>query len=126
MTISATVINEGVSFNYVKIKSLDQIELTPNNNDDRACVSVPFKLCSGDSLAVSVPVEYTNVVWFNGATVAGTGNILIISQLGSYTFQASNAQCPAQGCCPIVVEDGNCCRPTICVPFTIVKTKSLK
>lgn len=126
LTISATVINEGVSFNYVKIKSLDQIELTPNNNDDRACVSVPFKLCSGDSLAVSVPVEYTNVVWFNGATVAGTGNILIISQLGSYTFQASNAQCPAQGCCPIVVEDGNCCRPTICVPFTIVKTKSLK
>ena len=126
LTISATVIAEGVSFNYVKIKSLDQIDLTPNNNDDRACVSVPLKLCSGDSLEVSVPTQYTNVVWFNGTTLVGTGNTLIISQIGSYTFQASNAQCPAQGCCPIVVEDGNCCRPNICVPFTIVKIKSSK
>lgn len=126
LTISANVINEGVSFNFVKIQSLDQSELTPSDNEDRACVSVPVKLCSGDSLQVSVPAQYTNVVWFNNGAMLGTGNSLIISQLGSYTFQASNAQCPAQGCCPIVVEDGNCCRPSICVPFSVIKVKSLK
>ncbi len=123
LTISAIVVNEGVSFNSVKIQSLDQTELTPSDNDDRACVSVPFKICSGDSLQVSVPTQFTNVVWFNNGVTVGTGNNLIISQLGIYTFQASNAQCPAQGCCPIIVEDGNCCRPTICVPFSVVKIK---
>ena len=126
LTISATVINEGVSFNFVKIQSLDQTELTPSDNEDRACVSVPFKLCSGDTLQASVPTQFTNVVWFNNGITVGTGNNLIISKLGSYTFQASNIQCPAQGCCPIVVEDGNCCRPTICVPFGIIKVKSSK
>ena len=126
LTISAIVINEGVSFNYVRIQSLDQIELTPSDNEDRACVSVPIKLCLGDNLQVSVPTKFTNVVWFNNGLTVGTGNSLIISNLGIYTFQASNAQCPAQGCCPVVVEDGNCCRPNICVPFSIVKVKSLK
>ena len=124
LTISVTAINEGVSFNFVKIQSLDQTELTPSDNEDRACVSVPFKICSGDSLQVSVPSQFTNVVWFNNGVIVGTGNSLIISQLGSYTFQASNAQCPSQGCCPIVVEDGNCCRPNICVPFSVIKVKS--
>ena len=126
LTISATVINEGVSFNFVKIQSLDQTELTPSDNEDRACVSVPIKLCIGDTLEVSVPTQFTNVVWFNNGITVGTGNNLIISNFGSYTFQASNVQCPAQGCCPIVVEDGNCCRPTICVPFGVTKVKSLK
>lgn len=126
LTISALAISEGVSFNFVKIQSLDQLELTPSDNEDRACVSVPIKLCSGDSFQVSVPVQFTNIIWFNNGVTVGTGNSLIISQLGSYTFQASNAQCPAQGCCPIVVEDGNCCRPNICVPFSIVKVKSSK
>lgn len=126
LTISAIAINEGVSFNFVKIQSLDQSEITPSDNEDRACVSVPVKLCSGDSLEVSVPAQYTNIVWFNNGAVVGTGNNLIISQLGSYTFQASSAQCPAQGCCPIIVEDGNCCRPNICVPFSVVKVKSSK
>ena len=126
LTISATVINEGVSFNFVKIQSLDQTELTPSDNEDSACVSVPFKLCSGDSLEVSVPTKFTNVVWFNNGIMVGSGNNLIISKLGNYTFQASNVQCPAQGCCPIVVEDGNCCRPTVCVPFGVINIKSLK
>jgi len=123
LIITATVVNEGVSFNFVKIQSLDQTELTPSDNEDRACVSVPFKICSGDSLQVAVPSQFTSVVWFNNGVTVGTGNILIISQLGNYTFQASNAQCPAQGCCPIVVEDGNCCRPNICVPFSVIKVK---
>ena len=126
LTITAKAIGEGVSFNYVKIKSLDQTEITPTDNEDRACVSVPVQLCSGESLEVSVPTQYTNVVWFKNGATAGTGNTFTISQVGSYTFQASNAQCPAQGCCPIVVEDGNCCRPDICVPFSVVKVKSSK
>jgi uncharacterized repeat protein (TIGR01451 family) len=113
LTISAKVINEGISFNFTKIQSLDQNEITPDDNEDRDCVSVPFKLCSGDSLRVSVPIQFTDVVWFNNGVSVGTKNTLIISRLGSYTFKASNAQCPAQGCCPIVVEDGKCCRPDI-------------
>ena len=123
LTVTAKVISEGVSFNFAKVKSSDQVDLVTSNNEAQACVSVPIKLCSGDNLEVSVPTQYTNVVWFNGLNQVGTGNVLVISQSGSYTFQASNAQCPAGGCCPIVVEDGNCCKPDICVPFNVAKVR---
>jgi uncharacterized repeat protein (TIGR01451 family) len=126
LTISAKAISEGVSFNFAKIQSADQLDLNTTNNEDRACISVPIKICSGEKIEATVPAQYTNVTWFNGLTVVGTGNSLIISQAGSYTFQASNSQCPAGGCCPIVVEEGNCCSPNICVPFSVVKIKSLK
>jgi uncharacterized repeat protein (TIGR01451 family) len=123
LTVTAKAIAEGVSFNYAKVQSLDQVDMSLNNNDSKACVSVPIKLCSGEKLEVSVPAQYTNVQWYNAGVSAGTGNVLLISAPGSYTFTASNSQCPAGGCCPIVVEDGNCCPPNICVPFSVTKVK---
>jgi uncharacterized repeat protein (TIGR01451 family) len=123
LTIIANVIVEGVSFNYAKVQSLDQVDLSLNNNDSKACVSVPIKLCSGEKIEVSVPIQYINVVWYNAGVSVGTGNTLLITGPGSYTTTANNIQCPATGCCPIVVEDGNCCPTNICVPFSITKVK---
>lgn len=123
LTVTAKVIAEGVSFNYAKIQSLDQVDLSITNNDSKACVSVPIKLCSGEKLEVSVPIQYTNVAWYNAGVSVGTGNTFLISGPGSYTTTANNIQCPATGCCPIVVEDGNCCPTNICVPFVITKVK---
>jgi uncharacterized repeat protein (TIGR01451 family) len=123
LTVTAKVIAQGVSFNYAKVQSLDQVDLSLNNNESKACVSVPIKLCSGEKLEVTVPIQYTNVVWYNAGVSVGTGNTLLISGPGSYTTTANNIQCPATGCCPIVVEDGNCCPANICVPFSVTKVK---
>jgi uncharacterized repeat protein (TIGR01451 family) len=123
LTVTAKVIAEGLSFNYAKVQSLDQIDMSLSNNDSKACVSVPFKICSGEKLEVSVPVQYTNVVWYNAGVNVGTGNTLLITRPGTYTTTASNSQCPATGCCPIVVEDGNCCPINICVPYSVTKVK---
>lgn len=123
LIVTAKVIAEGVSFNYAQVQYLDQVDLNLNNNESKACVSVPIKLCSDEKLEVVVPVQYTNVVWYNAGVSIGTGNKLLISGPGSYTTTANNIQCPATGCCPIVVEDGNCCPTNLCVSFSITKAK---
>ena len=93
---------------------------------DRECFSVPLELCAGEGVQVSVPQEYSNVQWFKdgGTTVVATGNDILITEPGTYTFTAVSNACPAQGCCPIIVlPSSNCCPPDLCVPFTIKQTK---
>ena len=52
------------------------------------------------------------------------GNVVLFSEVGIYTFTATNQTCPAEGCCPIIIEPGvNCCPEDLCVPFTIQKRK---
>ncbi len=96
------------------------------NNLASACTSVPYVLCSGESLTVSVPRQYLNVQWYRngGSTPVFTGNTVTLDLSGSYTVSASNGSCPIAGCCPIVVQQGACCPPDNCVPFVIKKTKS--
>ncbi|TAH09702.1 MAG: hypothetical protein EAZ14_08690, partial [Runella slithyformis] len=95
---------------------------------DNQCFTVPFELCSGEKVLATVPAQYTNVVWrktVNGQTTqVGTSNELLLSELGSYSFTATNQTCPASGCCPIIIEPGdNCCPAEICVPFTVKEVK---
>jgi hypothetical protein len=74
----------------------------------------------------SVPASLTNVQWFKdgGTTPVATGNVVLLSEVGIYTFTATNQTCPAEGCCPIIIEPGvNCCPEDLCVPFTIQKRK---
>jgi hypothetical protein len=73
----------------------------------------------------SVPSNYTGVIWKDaqGNTVMSTGNTVTLTKAGTYTFTATNGTCPAGGCCPVIVEEVNCCPAEICVPFTITKTK---
>ena len=125
LTVSAQIQAQGVSFNYAIIKQADQPDNNLTNNKAVACVTVPILLCSGQTVEATVPASYTNVVWFLNGQQAGTGNVFAISKTGTYTYTASNATCPADGCCPLIVQaDENCCPPQICVPLTIVRKRS--
>ncbi len=127
LQIKVKVLAEGIWFNTAEISKTNEKDKdsTPNNSKededdlDRECFTVPFKLCTGQSVQVVVPAKYTNVVWSDGQT----GNVVLFNKAGSYTFTASNGSCPSGGCCPVIVTEVDCCPPTICVPFTIKKVK---
>jgi uncharacterized repeat protein (TIGR01451 family) len=130
LLINTLIVTDGVHFNKAEITATDQEDLdsTPNNglpNEDdmaNACVSVPVKLCANQQVIVSVPSYYTNVKWFKGTALAGTGNTINLDQAGTYNISADAGSCPAEGCCPIIIEVGDCCPENICVPFTIKRT----
>ena len=93
---------------------------------DQQCFTVPFELCAGQKLEVSVPSTLTNVQWFKngGTTAVATGNVVLFSEVGVYTFTATNQTCPANGCCPVIIEAGaNCCPVDLCIPYTVKKVK---
>ncbi|WP_028522298.1 Ig-like domain-containing protein [Runella limosa] len=124
LVVKAKVIAEGVNFNFALIKSADQPDTVITNDTANDCITVPIGLCSGQSVEASVPSTYTNVIWFkNGAQVA-SGNVVLFSEEGTYTFTASNTTCPANGCCPLIIQSGtNCCPVQLCIPVTVVKRK---
>jgi uncharacterized repeat protein (TIGR01451 family) len=129
LTIKAKVMMEGLWFNTAEVSKVNEKDKdsTPGNHIDgeddldRACFTVPFKLCSNDGskIEASVPSNYTNVKWSDGQT----GNVVVFSAAGTYTFTASNGSCPSGGCCPIIIESINCCPAQLCVPFTIQKVR---
>ena len=126
LTINATVIAQGVSQNYASIVSSTVKDSTLTNNEASACTTVPMNMCSDEQLNVSIPANYTNVQWYKDGVAFGTGNAIVISASGNYTYTATNATCPVSGCCPIIVIVNDCCKPNVCVPYTVVKTKSAK
>ncbi|MFN4146280.1 MAG: hypothetical protein ACK4GN_10695, partial [Runella sp.] len=125
-----------VHFNVAEISKTNEKDKdsTPGNGKDdeddidRQCFTVPFKLCPGEKLEASIPTKYTGVKWFkNGQEITALAgkNIVLFEEVGEYTFTATNNTCPTSGCCPIIIEPGdNCCPEDLCVPFTIQKTKS--
>ncbi len=134
LTYKVKATQEGVHFNTAQICKANEkdADSTPCNDDDdeddtdTECFTVPFKLCPGEALEASVPVKYTNVVWFKtgSTTPVAQGNKVLFSETGSYTFTTTSGICPATGCCPIIIEPGdNCCPVDLCIPFTIKKTK---
>jgi uncharacterized repeat protein (TIGR01451 family) len=124
LTVTAKVVAEGISFNYAMLKNADQTDPIKTNNDASACVTVPVKLCAGQKVEVSVPTNYTNVVWTKNGQQVAVGNVVLLSDLGTYTYTVTNSTCAAGGCCPIVIEAGdNCCPVQLCIPVTVVKRK---
>jgi uncharacterized repeat protein (TIGR01451 family) len=134
LTYKVKATQEGVHFNTAQIcKANEQdTDSTPCNDDDdeddidTECFTVPFKLCPGEAVEASVPAAYSNVVWYKVGTTApiAQGNKVLFSEVGSYTFTTTNGVCPAEGCCPIIIQPGdNCCPEDLCIPFTIQKTK---
>lgn len=134
LTYKVKATQEGIHFNTAEISKTKEkdIDSTPGNGkvgeDDieSQCFTVPIKLCPGEKAEANVPAFLTNVQWFKngGTTPVASGNTVLLSEIGTYTFTATNQTCPAIGCCPIIIEPGvNCCPEDLCIPFTIKKRK---
>jgi|GEM_PF-1708362 len=134
LSLVVKVVAQGVWFNTAEICTMTENDLdsTPCNGNeeeddiDRECFTVPLEVCTGEAVQASIPQKYQNVQWFKDGsqTAVATGNEILITEPGTYTFTASSNTCPAEGCCPIIVEpSNNCCPPDLCVPFTIKRSK---
>ncbi len=142
LTIKVKVTAQGVWFNQAEITKMTEPDKdsepgngTEGEDDiDRECFTVPILVCRGQGQGVqlSVPAQYTGVVWFRQVQggqpeQVATGNTYVATEteLGSYeyTFTSSSGTCPADGCCPILVVVEDCCPAEVCVPFTVTKRK---
>lgn len=73
--------------------------------------------------------ELTGVVWYNSSDAqVGTGTTLLVDATtsgmedgtDSYYYSAEDGTgCEVGLCCPIVVTTEDCCKPNICLPFTV-------
>ncbi len=133
-TYKVKAIQTGVHLNTAEISKANEkdIDSTPGNGNegeddiDQQCFTVPIKLCPSEKVQVNVPAYLTNVQWFKngGATPVASGNEVLLTEIGSYTFTATNQTCPLGSCCPVIIEPGdNCCPEDLCVPFTVKKIK---
>lgn len=134
LTYKIKAMQEGIHFNTAEISRTYEKDKdsTPGNGKDEEddidtqCFTVPIKLCSGEKVQVNVPVNYANVQWFRAGSPdpIAQGNEVLLIETGTYTFTATNQTCPAEGCCPIIIEPGsNCCPENLCIPFVIQQTK---
>ncbi len=126
LVYSVRLLSEGIILNVASVTAVGSQDNNAGNNKASACTSVPFLLCSGESLTVSVPDTYQDVSWYrnNNSTPIFRGNTAVITQVGVYTVSSSTSACPISGCCPVIVQEGPCCPVNKCVPFVIKKTKS--
>ncbi|MBO0934206.1 SdrD B-like domain-containing protein [Fibrella aquatilis] len=104
LTVTATVIREGISYNTASLSSVTEGDINPNNNIDRACVTVPVALTGSQTYTATVPSAYSAVEWFKDGVSVATGNSLVINVSGVYTFTATNGGCAAGTCCPLIVQ----------------------
>ncbi len=134
LTYKVKATQEGVHFNTAEISKTNEkdIDSTPSNSKDgeddidHQCFTVPIKLCASEKVQASVPANLGNVQWFKngGSTAVATGNVVLLTEVGTYTFTATNQTCPTNGCCPVIIEPGvNCCPEDLCIPFTVRKRK---
>jgi uncharacterized repeat protein (TIGR01451 family) len=135
---------QGTFFNVAEVMTCDQVDkdskpgntyttgntTNPLLEDDNAsaCFYVPIEICSGsgDEYDITVPQGYQGIQWYkNGMAINGvTASTLRVNDVGTYTFTTLVGNCPAGGCCPAEFISVDCCKPAICVPYTVIKTKS--
>jgi uncharacterized repeat protein (TIGR01451 family) len=144
ITVQAT--SQGTFFNRAEVLTADQIDpdskpgntfttglpVNPILEDDNAsiCFYVPIEICSGsgDEYDITVPQGYQGIQWYkNGTAINGaTASTLRVNSAGLYTFTTLVGNCPTGGCCPAEFVNVNCCKPDVCVPYSVTKTKSGK
>jgi uncharacterized repeat protein (TIGR01451 family) len=135
---------QGTFFNVAEVMTCDQVDkdskpgntyttgntTNPLLEDDNAsaCFYVPIEICSGsgDEYDITVPQGYEGIQWYkNGTAINGaTASTLRVNAVGTYTFTTLVGSCPAGGCCPAEFVSVDCCKPNVCVPYTVTKTKS--
>jgi uncharacterized repeat protein (TIGR01451 family) len=147
LSIAVKAQYQGTFFNRAEIFTCNEtdIDSKPGNTfttntstsnplleDDNAttCFYIPVEICdgSGDQYDISVPTGYTQIQWYkDDVAIAGaTAPTYTVSTPGKYTFTTYEGTCPAGGCCPAEFVAISCCKPNICVPYSVAKTKSGK
>ncbi|GAB3540820.1 Ig-like domain-containing protein [Spirosoma fluminis] len=124
LVLTVQIQAQGVLINTASVTATGSQDPVASNNEASSCATVPIQLCTGDEFIVTVPDRYQGVQWFRNGSAYATGNSILITQVGTYSVTSTDGSCPLTGCCPIIVEEGNCCAPDKCVPFVIKKTKS--
>lgn len=120
LTVTAKAAVKGISFNYAKIQNATQTDNSLTNNEALACVSIPLTICEVQQVEATVPANYANVIWFKNNQQVASGNVVLLGEPGLYTYTSSNATCPANGCCPLIIQEGaDCCPIQLCVPVTV-------
>ncbi|WP_341226882.1 SdrD B-like domain-containing protein [uncultured Arcticibacterium sp.] len=126
LDISAETVAQGIYFSVAEIIAADQndIDSSPGNSslfeDDmsNACFTIPLTWYPGEAYEISIPAPFNSGVgirWFKdgievdnntaGASINPDSTLSIFS-VGAYTFETSNTICPANGCCPVILEEG--------------------
>ncbi|WP_332368954.1 hypothetical protein [Spirosoma telluris] len=99
LTFSASITQVGVVYNTAVIPG----------DTATVCTTVPVKVCKGAAIqvALSAPAGYASYQWLrNGVAIAGaTSYTYTATQLGEFTVQVNNGQCPNGACCPILVQE---------------------
>ena len=116
LTFIVNVTGEGVMNNIAKLDTLDQKDSNPDNNQSKVCISVPISICQGNTMELSAPQGYTNVIWYKDGIQVGIGNTYIASATGSYTMSADQGgTCSTGSCCPVRVIADICEIPKIAI-----------
>jgi uncharacterized repeat protein (TIGR01451 family) len=133
ISVAVKVTQTGIQYVTAQITAANEtdIDSTPNNNIeseddfDRTCVTVPAPICSGQTFELQIPNGYTNIQWYRNdqPIINANGTTYQVTTAGTYRFTASNATCPAQGCCSSVFYEGDCCAKPLCVPFVVKAVK---
>ena len=146
LMITVQAVSQGTFFNVAEVMTIDQVDkdskpgntyttgniTSPLLEDDNAsaCFYVPIEICSGsgDEYDITVPQGYTGIQWYkNGTAINGaTTSVLRVNAVGTYTFTTVVGSCPAGGCCPAEFISVDCCKPAVCIPYTVTKTNSIK
>ncbi|KAB7731293.1 DUF11 domain-containing protein [Rudanella paleaurantiibacter] len=108
ITVTVTAASTGVLFNVASVTATEpEAGTLANNNTARAGFAVPVYLCAGGTYTATLPASFSSVQFFqNGVPVASTGNSLLISQAGTYSYTALNTNCGAGGCPTFIVQNG--------------------
>ena len=118
----------GIWYLESEVFSVDQedSDSSPRNfvqtEDDfiRTCVSVPIKVTTANFVGRQIVIEdqnISNITWKKDGSIIPNqnSNSLLITSIGSYSFESPSFVCPAQGCCPFIFEIGanpnQCCEP---------------
>lgn len=133
LLLNVKVVSMGVLYYTAQVSKMNEtdIDSSPNNGveteDDfgRTCVSTPILLCATQAVEITVPAGFSNIQWFKDGNVIPneTASKLTVMSKGTYTFTSTSSTCPTGGCCPIIVQEVDCCPITICVPMVITRVK---
>ncbi|MEZ0486417.1 SdrD B-like domain-containing protein [Fibrella aquatica] len=107
-SVTVRAISDGVITNVAGVTAASA-DGTPRNNIASSCVTVPVKLCQGDTYVTSLSANLTNVEWFRDGVSVGTGNSLTIVTAGTYSYTSTTvgSNCQAGSCCPIIIYNGS-------------------